>query len=303
MSSKQSTKQSTETGLPSWMTPGYKNVQAGYDNAVNTIDRSQWTGDVSGTKNSWDDKSVSDAQGAYNAMAPINGQFTKNAMDVASGKYLDPATNPTLQKSIDASTQPYLEQLMRQILPGLKQNDVSMNAFGSDRGLLREGQAIGDYSQSAANIAAKMWGDNYNTERAYQLQAPGLYQQAASAEMIPSQIAEGIAAMLRGDQQLDINNELGKRQLNAELPFLGLDRAADFYNSSPYRTSTSNTTTKTTPNPFTEALKIGIAGAGALSGMGAFSFLGPAAGAAGAGAAGAGAGGLVKGLSSLYPGG
>jgi len=303
MSSKQTQTNKTETGLPSWMTPGYKNLEGQYQGAVNTIDRSQWTGDVSGTKNAWDDKSVSDAQGAYNAMAPINGMFTKNVMDVASGKYLDPATNPTLQKSIDASTQPYLEQLMRQILPAMKQNDVGMNAFGSDRGLLREGQAVGDYAQSASNIAAQMWGDNYARERGYQLNAPELYRAGSAAEMIPAQIAEAIAEMLRGDQQLGINNELGKRQLNAELPFLGLDRATDFYNSSPFRTSSSTQTQKTTPNPFTEALKLGVGAASMASGLGAFSFLGPAASAAGAaGAAGSAAKGL-GGLSSLFPGG
>jgi len=265
----QKTDSKSSSGVASFMDPYFKSLYGETNKAMGAVDRSLLKGPAVAGTNMWDTEAQSAAGGTYRGMSRPGGSFTKNVTDNASGMYLNPDTNPYLRGNINAATAPVLEQLTRSILPGMKSQDISMNAFGSDRGLLREGQAVGDYGEAAARISAEMIGDNYTRERAYMLDAPNQYGAAANAEMVPAQIAEAIASMVRGDQQLGIDNELMTKQINSMLPFLGLDSAANIFGATPYRTQegTQTTTTQVKPNQASELFKLGLAGAQLMMGM------------------------------------
>lgn len=279
MGGKTTQKNESVTKPPSWMDGYWKNLMGQTGQAVGQVDRTPFQGPVVAGRNQYDDRSLDMASKIIGG-GVTPGTFTNIATDAASGKFLDPATNPTLRGNINAVQAPVMEQLMRQILPSLKGQSIGMNAFGSDRSMLREGQAIGDTTESLGNIAAQMIGDNYNRERAYQVASPQMFQQGFAAEMTPMAALAQMGDTERMLQQLGINDAVGLRQLNAMLPFLGLDQAAGIFGSAPYSSTTNTQTTKQSSGG-ADILK-GLLGAGSLaSGMGWLNFLKPAVGGAG----------------------
>jgi hypothetical protein len=276
MGGKTTQKNETVTKPPAWLDPYWQGLMGQTNRAVNSVDRSPHTGPVVAGRNQYDDQSLALASQIIGGNTLPAGTFTNMIRDVAGGKFLDPATNPTLQGNINAAQAPVMEQLQRQILPGLKGQSIGMNAFGSDRSMLREGQAIGDTTEALGRIAAEMIGENYNRERQYQMMAPELFQQAFGAEMLPMAALAQLGDTERMLQQLGINDVIGSRQLNATLPFLGLDTAAQIFGAAPYSTSTSTQTTKQQPGA-ADWLKGGLGIASLASGMGWLNFLKPAA--------------------------
>lgn len=281
MSSGPKTTQQSVTAPPAWMDPYWKSLFGDTAKAQASVDRTPYTGRVVAGANGAD-AAASDATGRILAgMGVAPGTFTRNATDAASGKFLDPATNPTLKGTVDAATQPILENLMRSILPGIKAQQVGMNAFGADRSRLREGQAIGDSTEAALRISNEIFGQNYDKERAIQLAAPQLFQQGAAAELAQGQGYAAEADRQRDVEGLDIQNSLGLRQLNSMLPFLGLDQAAGIFGASPYSTTSTTSQTKD-PSQVWKAL-LGLAAT-----AGGFALGGPAGAAAGASLGGLG---------------
>lgn len=79
-----------------------------------------------------------------------------NVMDTLSGKYMDPSTNPYLQQNVQTA--------MNQAMGSINGQFNRPGAFGSTA---HEGVA----ANQLGNIAAQMYGQNYQNERNNQLQA------------------------------------------------------------------------------------------------------------------------------------
>lgn len=315
MSSKSSNKQTTQQQTTAQRTmdprldPYFMNLASATNTAMNSVDRSPWTGPALAGVNSFDNRAVLGMDQMLSALGAqmTPGVFTDNAMKSARGDYLLPGSNPTLQGNINAAINPITERLTRQVLPGLDNASIMDNAFGGDRAQLMKGQAYGDWAQAAGDISAQMTADNYNRERAYQVGAGDQYLSGLNAELAPMQMLAALGDRQRQLDQMGIDDQLMRRMLSEQFAFAGLGPAAQILGTLPYGGETSSssgtsTSTQTTKqNPLTSLVQGGLGVASMLSGLGWMPFASGAAGAMGA-AGGANIGKSVMGnLASPNP--
>lgn len=129
----------------------------------------------------------------------------------ARGDFLDPATNPWIRGAVDAAQRPLREQLDQNIL---QIGDAAQlaGAYGGDRERLLRGQALGDFNQSALDVANDIYYQNYVNERNLQQNAPSLLSAANQFALAPGQLLGTL-----GDQEFS---------WAADMPWTGLDRLA-----------------------------------------------------------------------------
>lgn len=233
-------KTTAETGVPDFMKSYYTGLAQNATNAVNSLDRSQVKNTVAGTNN-FDRASLTGSDAILRALSGMGtpGRFVGNVNDVADGKFLRPWENPAIQGLVTAATQPVTEQLQRQVIPGIRQASTFNNAYGGDRMGLAEGQAVGDWAQASGNIAAGIYGDQYNRERAAQLSAPEMMLAALQAEMGVPMLQAAVGEQQRGLDQLDLNNIMQTLNFNNSQQMVGYDQLSNILASMPFRSQTS----------------------------------------------------------------
>jgi hypothetical protein len=92
---------------------------------------------------------VAGIQQGAEAMQPILGQAGANYGQLSN--VADVANNPWVQGQIQANERSVLDTLQNKALPMLQQNAVGVNAMGSDRLGLAQGQAMGEASKALSN--------------------------------------------------------------------------------------------------------------------------------------------------------
>lgn len=148
-------------------------------------------------------------------VAPQLGQGASDLRNLgiaqARGDFLDPASNPFITGAVEAAQRPLRDQLDQNIL---QIGDAAQlaGAYGGDRERLLRGQALGDFNQSALDIATQTYAQNYANERQLQQNAGNLIGIADALSMAPGQLLGAL-----GDQEYS---------WALEMPWAGLDRMA-----------------------------------------------------------------------------
>lgn len=238
------TSQTTSVEPPEYLKPYYLDIAQRTSAALPQVSNDPYSGDL-----------IANADRAELGGLVMQENFLNNTMgqssdiaramlgnveNVANGSMLDPNSNPAFQGMVDATLQPLQENLFEQVLPQIRDQTIGQGAFGGSRHGLLEAQALQNYNQDASNLVAGLAYDNYASERAAQLQAPGLYQDALLAGLAPAQQLQGVGQDFRETSQLGLDNDYELFNLNQQLPFAGLGEAASILTAGNYSTSSSS---------------------------------------------------------------
>jgi len=214
------------------------------------------------------------SQGVSGAQASAN----QNLQDTLSGKYLDINSNPYLM--------PAAQNILANVLP-----QVNSQFAASGRG--NSGLASRAAAQGATDALATQAFNNYNAERARQMQGVMLSPTLQQANYLPAAKLAEVGASQEDQQQQIINDAMQRYQFNQQAPYqqLGL------YNSLVQGNYGSNTNTTATQQLAPRSIGAGMLGGAAVGG--ALGYLGSnSLGVTGTQGAlgGAAAGGLLGGL-------
>lgn len=182
-----------------------------------------------------------------------NQQAAGSRAFLQSGALLDPATNPVLGAQIEGAINPVQRRLQEEVLPGIASDFVGNNMFGSSRQGIAEGQAVGEFADTAAQIAAELQANNFNQGLGAMLNASlaplsaagevtgqgleagssglgnaaGLLMQslqaapeAGSFAFTPGLTMEGLGRMEQADDQARLNEAASRFMTEQMLPFM-----------------------------------------------------------------------------------
>lgn len=230
------------------------------------------------------------------------GQSLTGVGQTAGGAFL--GGSPFRDQMIQAATRPLMQQFEQSTLPALQSAFSRAGRYGSGAQERAIGQATEATGRAIGDISSQIAAQDYNRERALQVQAQ--QQQAALAaaapsiygqQFIPSEQLAQIGAAREQLAGLPLQEEMARFQFGQQLPFQQLSG----YLSSVYGTPLGGFGQQTTQMP-ENRLMGGVAGAGLgyLGGQALTSYLGGSpfslTSPSGYGLAGAGLGGLLGGF-------
>jgi hypothetical protein len=213
------------------------------------------------------------AGGVQAQAAPV----TQYGQDLLAGKYLSAESNPYLQSYMQAAINPLQQNLMEQILPGLRSGAVASGGYGGSRQGIAEGQSVGRYLQQAGDITSQMAGQAYDAERGRMMQGGDIVQQGMGLQAMQPQMLAQVGQAEQADQQAKMDEALQLYQMQMQQPYAALGPYADLIMGSAGLGGTSSGTNTPAANP------LGGAAGGAMMGY----QLGGPWGAAAGGVAGA----------------
>lgn len=185
-------------------------------------------------------------------MNAAQGDLTKTL----TGDYLDPAKNPGFQTMVD--------RVKAQVMPGVS-SAFSNSGDGGGLKARAMGLGLGDAIGSLAY-------QNYGDERNRMMQANLFAPQAAQADYYDAAQLGNVGAAKEGYQQQLIDAAMAKYQQQQQAPWGPLALYAGNVSGNYGGTTTGSSTTQLpAPNPWSQALGIGMQGLGLLGMFGAFS--------------------------------
>ncbi len=145
---------------------------------------------------------------------PLQGQARDVLSKTLSGDFLSPDSNPFLQDAIQAATRPVVERFNEVTLPGvisqfkragqtLRSNPDNFDRPGSSAFLNQVRLADKDIASQIGDIATNISFQNFNNERARQLQA------TESAERITTQDIDNTIKTLQANELPRLIDQLG----------------------------------------------------------------------------------------------
>ena len=209
------------------------------------------------------------------------GQNAANANNFyTSGHIWDPGANPNLQGAIDATTRPLYTQLTNEILPAIRSDATNTGNFGSSRQGIAEAGAIGKTQQAAADAAAKVAQNEYDTNVNAQLKAEALSPTVQQGLTAPGTVQSGVGDVQRALEQAEINQNVQNFNFDQYAPFLQAQDLVSLIQGLP---GGSTVSTGNVPQTNMGLQALGGAASGAALGSAIFPGVGTAVG-AGAGA-------------------
>lgn len=197
-------------------------------------------------------------QGAQNYLNTGLGGTNQAAQNTWASLMRSPeeiVASAPVQNMITQNTQNVTDQLLRDVLPGIRSGSAMAGQYGSTRQGVAEGLATGEAADAAQNYATNLVGNLYQNQAANQLGAlgyTGALQDSLAAE---NQGLFDIGSILRGEEQEMQNYDWNQLQnlFNFVLPAAG----------------TGGTTVSTGPGQslFNQLAGAGLAGAGIYSGF------------------------------------
>jgi hypothetical protein len=216
------------------------------------------------------------------------------------GQYLSPENNPFLKAAAANAVDRVREPLMNQVLPSISDQSIAQGAYGGARQDLAQGAAVRDFDRAALDASNQLYYQNYGAERQNQLAAAPALQSAIQSSINlaqqPAAIQLQIGDLLRGANQLTLDNAQQRFQESITAPWRGLAEAAGLYGAGGFGTTTTGSTggttgsssqtnlqnlintlsgttntTKDNPNyesPFLQLLKAGVGVASGVAGIG-----------------------------------
>jgi hypothetical protein len=162
------------------------------------------------------------------------------ALDLLNGKWLTAESNPYLQSAIDAANRQTQKSFLRDVAPAISSQAQLQGAYGGSRHGVAQAIAADDNLQRQADVASMMSLQNLENEKARQMQAGGLLQQAMAMRGrpgSPGESAESVlmrigdwqqrqdqAALEAGAQKWGMNSPI--EQYNAQAPWNNIQNMA-----------------------------------------------------------------------------
>jgi len=132
----------------------------------------------------------------------LGAQTAATQSFLSNPNILSPETNPFLAASIQGSIDPLLRNLTESILPSISGGATAVGGIGGSRQGIAEGQAIGDFLQTAGNISAQ--------------QASGAFQNGLGTLLASQGNANPLAALLQTPGNL-LNQVGGQQQIQEQI--------------------------------------------------------------------------------------
>ncbi len=186
---------------------------------------------------------------------PLMGASQNALMDIVGGKYLDPASNPYVGGAVEAAVAKYLPAATA---PHLRS--------GGTGGLMGRAQGEG-VASAVAPIYANLWQQGTGN----QLAAAGMAPEFAQNDYRDLAAIAGVGGQREAMDQRAIDEAMARHEFAQMEPTARLgvyrDMTAGNYGGT---TTGQQTMTIPQPNPWAQALGLGIGGLGALGQSGAF---------------------------------
>lgn len=198
---------------------------------------------------------VNSIMGGANAMQPFlntmgeNYGFLSNAADVAN--------NPYVQDQISANERSVNKQLSEEMLPQVRDQGIAVNALGSGRQGLREGQAIGDAQEALMNQNASTMLNAYGQGLGAQQNALGQTGNMLQNLLAPGQAQLGAGGVVEDYQNRALQDAMNRYNFQFSEPNQRMDQLGQRLGfmrplGSQYKGGTDSSldnSTRTSPNP------------------------------------------------------
>lgn len=283
MGSKKSQTTTTETKNEPWSAakPYLTDLYAAGQNAFNATNNKPFTGELYAAPTAAQLSAVD----AYKAMAAdprvnagqqMGWDGARAVYDMAqktlAGGFMSPDSNPYLKGAVEAALRPIEQNLTRNILPSIQDQSIAQGAYGGSGYGTAQALAMSDWQQQSADIASKIYAQNYAQERAYQQQAAsqiaaalGLQEGGTNAGLAGANLLGQAGSQEQAWQQAALDAALAKYQLNQQAAWAGIPEMASLLTAGGYNQS-SGTQTTTVKTGATENILKGLAGAAGLAG-------------------------------------
>lgn len=266
MGSKQSTPSTTTTtttpwaGVQPYMSGSLEEAKKLYESGAGYYPNST-VAPLSGTSQQAIDLTT---QRALNG-SPVQSAAQGNATATLNGDYLN--GNPNLQGAIDAATQGLVRQYTNATMPSLEAGFSKSGRYGSGAQQAAMSDAQNNLATQLGNISSTMAYNNYNDERARQVQTSALAPSLAGMDFTNLQALSGVGSALDSQAQAELND------LVARYSYAN-GGSLDDYIARINGTGASNYSSTTGATTINQSRGAGALG-GALSGAAAGSAFGP----------------------------
>lgn len=153
------------------------------------------------------------------AGSPVLNAAQGNLYNTLQGQYLSPGSNPYLSGMYDAAARRMTQTYGESTQPQTDAAFSRAGAFGGSAHRLLQAQQSRDLQQGLGDLAAQMYGGQYEAERQKQLQAALVAPQMAQADYqdIQSMLAAG--DIRQSDEQRKLDELMGYWQKQQQWPY------------------------------------------------------------------------------------
>jgi len=154
------------------------------------------------------------------------GQNFVNQLQGSESFFLNPANifNPSnipgFRAATEGVTQSVTDNLMRNIIPAIRGNNVASGSLGGSRGAIAEGLAVGETNANLGRILADMNMNAYNSGLNMYNSAAARAPQTFGLGLAPSNILQDIGAQQRADTQMGIDEAVARFNFNEMRPII-----------------------------------------------------------------------------------
>ncbi len=225
--SKRGNSSTTNTEIPEWQQPylkdiygqasglGEKNIQYYPGQTVSPFTPEQAAAQTATTNRALQgspllgaaqQQTLGTIQGQGYGQEYVNPLSQKEVNKTISGAYLDPNTNPWLAKTYETAAQDVAKTFGQVTAPAIRKEAMGTGAFGGARQGVAEGTAATGFAGELSNLATKIYGPAYETERGRQTTATQQAQDLAN-QQYQAERARQMAATAAGPGMAEADYE------------------------------------------------------------------------------------------------
>lgn len=149
-------------------------------------------------------------------LANLTGMETGRTI---AGDYLGPESNPYLKATFESAASGATQQFKNATMPGIMAAAQRAGQFGSSAMNESLGDAATNFGGGLNDLATKIYGGNYASERQRQIQAMGMAPQSMANLYAPAYQQLGVGSMMQQQQQAGMDTDYMNAVQRSEYPF------------------------------------------------------------------------------------
>lgn len=229
---------STQQSLPSWALPAAQKIlatgegliQPGADNG-HGYEQPQAPSDLYQQVAGFDPAQILGmnylTNQAAGGQADLANAGSSQLQQTLAGMYMNPESNPYLENTYQAAARGLTNEYQMATAPSLLAQAQQYGvAGGSANDMQRQYQQF-QLGQSLSDLAANIYGGNYQNERNRQAQAVGQVGAAQGALASPGQTLLGVGTLGQGQTQAELDASTANAALREEYPYKKLSYLAN----------------------------------------------------------------------------
>ena len=138
---------------------------------------------------------------------------------LSSGAALFPASNPALQAATKAAVQPLTDSFNQVVLPGIRNQAITMGGFGGSRQGIAEGLASQGLLNATGNVTAKVQSGAYQKSLDAMVKSLFAAPDISKLALMPTGAQEAVGAQRRGMAQATLSEEAQRYIAQQMIPF------------------------------------------------------------------------------------